>query len=127
MKLKIDDRKTIRKIQVEFNTLFPFLKLEVFSRFPQAEGGIAKKFMMENYKTINECRTVHFDGEMEIIPEMTVEELEKSFSNIYGLSVQVFRKSGKVWLETTITDDRTLAEQNKLGEDHCTPQEELNA
>jgi hypothetical protein len=31
--------------------------------------------------------------------------------------VQVFRQSGRVWLETTRTDDWTLAEQNKQGEE----------
>jgi hypothetical protein len=30
--------------------------------------------------------------------------------------VQVFRKSGKVWLETTVTDGWTLEEQNLQGE-----------
>jgi hypothetical protein len=29
---------------------------------------------------------------------------------------QVYRKSGKIWLETTVTDSWTLEEQNKQGE-----------
>ena len=43
---------------------------------------------------------------------MTVGDLEQRFQDVYGLSVQVFRKSGKVWLETTVTDNWTLDEQN---------------
>jgi hypothetical protein len=33
------------------------------------------------------------------------------------LSVQVFRKSGKSWLETTFTDGWTLKKQNQEGID----------
>jgi hypothetical protein len=47
---------------------------------------------------------------------MTVSELEKSFTEIYGLYTQVFRKSGNIWLVTTITDNWTLNEQNQQGE-----------
>jgi len=127
MKLKINDRKTIKIMQAEFNSMFPYLKLEVFSHSPQQEGGTAKKFMMEKYKTINECRAVHHNGELEIEPDMTTAALENKFSSSYGLSVQVFRKSGKVWLETTTTDHLTLSEQNKLGEDHCNLQNKMTA
>jgi len=48
---------------------------------------------------------------------MKVSELEKIFLEDYGLNVQVFRNSGRVWLETTMTDDWTLAEQNRQGEE----------
>jgi ABC-type multidrug transport system ATPase subunit len=116
MKIKIEDTKTIKSIQNEFNVLFPYLKLEVFSRYPQPGGGTAKRFLMEKQKNIYECRAVHVNGEIEIIPEMTVRELEKTFSNVYGLSIQVFRKSGMVWLETIQTDHWTLAQHNELGE-----------
>ena len=47
---------------------------------------------------------------------MTVVDLEQSFSDVFGLGVQIFRKSGKVWLETTVTDGWTLDEQNRQGE-----------
>jgi len=47
---------------------------------------------------------------------MTVAEMEERFRDIYGLGVQVFRKSGTIWLETTVTDGWTLEDQNKQGE-----------
>jgi hypothetical protein len=34
-----------------------------------------------------------------------------------GLYVQVFRKSGKVWLETTATDNWSLYKQNEEGQE----------
>jgi hypothetical protein len=47
---------------------------------------------------------------------MKVIELEAMFTNYYALKTQVFRKSGKIWLETTVTDAWTLEEQNSQGE-----------
>ena len=44
---------------------------------------------------------------------MKVAELENDFSGQFGLQVQVFRKSGEVWLQTTKTDNWTLIEQNQ--------------
>jgi len=46
---------------------------------------------------------------------MTVKELEKIFEDRLGLSVLVYRKSGNLWLEPTMTDNWTLAQQNENG------------
>jgi hypothetical protein len=48
---------------------------------------------------------------------MTVQELERVFQDELGLYVQVFRKSGKVWLETTATDNWSLYKQNMEGQE----------
>jgi hypothetical protein len=39
--------------------------------------------------------------------------VENAFEEMYGLSVQVFRKSGNTWLQTTTSDSWTLNEQNQ--------------
>ena len=75
-----------------------------------------KAFLIPNHKTIGECRKIHKNDSIAITPRMKVIELEKIFLDDYGLAVQVFRESGRVWLETTMTDDWTLAEQNQQGE-----------
>jgi hypothetical protein len=51
-----------------------------------------------------------------IAQKKSVAELENAFEEYFGLSVQVYRKSGKMWLQSTITDDWTLKEQNEHGE-----------
>ena len=117
MKIAINDHRKIFAIQEEFNTIFPYLKLEFFSK-PHSPGGASpKKLVKHNSVTLGECRTVHHKGDLTIVPDMTVIDLEQNFGNVYGLGVQVFRKSGKSWLETSVTDNWTLAEQNKQGED----------
>ncbi len=115
MKITINDNRKIYAIQEEFNKLFPYLKLEFFSKPHKAFGASSKKSIKKNSKCIYECRSIHNNGEITITPQMTVNELEQNFASTYGLSVHVFRKSGKSWLETTVTDNWTLEEQNRQG------------
>lgn len=117
MELIINDHRKIVAIQEEFNKLFPYLKLEFFSKPHVKGGGTSKKFIKHNSKTLEECRTLHNSGGITVVPGMTVAELEQNFGNVYGLGVQVFRKSGRSWLETTVTDNWTLEEQNRQGEE----------
>ncbi len=117
MKIAINDHRKIFAIQEEFNQIFPFLKLEFFSKPHKPGGASPKKLVKHTSATLAECRTEHNKGDITIVPEMTVCDLEQNFGDVYGLGVQIFRKSGKSWLETTVTDNWTLAEQNKQGEE----------
>ena len=76
-----------------------------------------KNTIKPSHVTLGECRTTHVNGDINIVPKMTVKELEQQFLHLYGLFVQVFRKSGNVWLETTVTDNWTLEQQNRQGEE----------
>lgn len=116
MKINISDNRKIFSIQEEFNTLFPYLKIEFFSKPHKPGAASAIKLIKPNSSTLGECRILNNKGKITITPNMTVNDLEQHFQKIYGLSIQVFRKSGKVWLETTLTDSWTLEEQNKQGE-----------
>ncbi len=116
MKVTINDKRKIFAIQEEFNAMFPYLKIEFFSKPHKLGGSSSKKQMKSVSKTLGECRTIHNTGKITITPNMTVADLEQRFNDVYGLSVQVFRKSGKAWLETTVTDKWTLEEQNNQGE-----------
>lgn len=115
MNILINDHRKIFAIQKEFSKAFPYLKLEFFSKPHKVGAPSSKKIMKMPNKTIGQCRVIHNKGTLTILPSMTVADLEQAFSDVYGLSVQVFRKSGKVWLETTVTDNWTLEEQNKEG------------
>lgn len=116
MKITINDKRRIFAVQEAFTKHFPYLKLEFFAKPHKPGGASAKKFVKHPGKTLGECRTIHKSGTVTITGNMTVGELEQRFADVYGLSVQVFRKAGKVWLETTVTDSWTLDYQNKQGE-----------
>jgi hypothetical protein len=126
MKITINDRRKIQAIQESFSEMFPYLKIEFFSKPHKRGESSPKKFMKSSSKTIGECRTVHSNGTMTILPNMSVSDLVQGFSETFGLSVQVFRKSGKVWLETSATVNWTLDNENKMGEEMRTPASGIN-
>jgi len=107
MKMQINYERTTLSVQEEFNSVFPYLRLDFLS----------KKNMWQN-KTLGKFKTgKDIKGKLTIESYMTVEALEKCFNKIFGLQVQIFRKSGKAWLETTLTNQWTLEEQNRQGEE----------
>lgn len=116
-KITINDHRKIFAIQKDFNEMFPYLKIEFFSKPHRVGAPSSKKIMKHPSKTIGECRLTHNKGVLTISPKMKVADLEQNFNDVYGLSVQVFRRSGKVWLESTATDGWTLEEQNSQGKE----------
>ena len=114
--MKIQDSKTLKFIQREFNDKFPSLRLEFYSE-PHKEGEISSKRQPINHeKTVGEVRSIHSEGELSIHPNQKISTLEANFEQNYGLHVQVFRRSGNLWLQTGRTDSWTLAEANRKGE-----------
>jgi hypothetical protein len=111
--LLVNSRSTIGSIQQEFHKAFPYLKVEFFSRTHQAGKGSAKRYLLHGQHNLTQGGS---SGQLAITPDMKVSDLEQRFQQVFGLGVQVFRKSGKVWLETTVTDGWTLDEQNRQGE-----------
>jgi hypothetical protein len=112
MEIEINDNKIINELQEEFNKQFPFLKIEFFSKSHNEGEASDKKLLRNKNKKIGDCRSIRTIGNIIISEKQKVSELESLFQSVYGLSVQVFRKSGKIWLETTSTDNWTLEKQN---------------
>lgn len=115
-KITVDDNHKISMLQQEFNLIFPYLKIEFFSTANKQGELMINKFTSENDRLLSGYRNRHNNEQIIITPETTVASLEKKFNDIYGLGTQILRKSGKIWLETTITDAWTLEEQNHQGE-----------
>lgn len=116
MKIKINSDENISLIQEAFNNVFPYLKIEFFSEPYQSADTSLVKIIKQQNKTLNDCRIVQSTNLVTITPQMSVLDLDLLFRETYGLGVQVFRKSGKAWLETTVTEGWTLEEQNRQGE-----------
>lgn len=108
----VHHKTKITQLQEEFHQAFPFLKLEFFKHSHKAHEGNPKRDLLLSSARIVPKKN---SKEISITESMTVTELEQLLSKHFGLSVQVFRKSGKSWLETTVTDDWTLKRQNDQG------------
>ena len=120
MNLHIEPNRLISDIQKEFNKTFPFLKLEFFYNKNQSRSKISGKEIIPHNKKIGEEQKIIADGDIVINDEMKVNELENIFQQKFALSAQVFRKSGNLWLETTMTDNWTLLQQNNHGREIST-------
>lgn len=121
MTINITGIRHLNEVQKDFNDYFPYLKIEFFKKSHGIEKASPAQRILPHNQTIGEARSKTEEGYFELWPEMTVAELEQSFWSKYGLSIQVFRKSGNLWLETTMTDKWTLSQQNKHGQEISTP------
>lgn len=108
---------SLATVQKLFSDVFPFLKIEFFEPESKIGGNAAlRRRLRSTERILADYRRNGEVQEIKVEPGMSVNELEKRFSNLYKLSTHVFRKSGNVWLETTITDGWSLEEQNQQGE-----------
>lgn len=117
MHLHITPDKLISDIQKEFSNRFPFLKLEFFQSRKHKQPGIYPIKVLPNTQKIGEIQTGIKVSDIPVENTMKVKELENNFRDMFSLTVQVFRKSGNLWLETTMTDDWTLQQQNNHGKE----------
>ena len=120
MYLHIAPTLQISDIQHEFNKAFPFLKLEFFNNRSFSRSHFSNSQIIPGNKKIGDSQLGVKDDEIEIADEMKVIDLENLFKDKFKLAVQVFRKSGNLWLETTMTDNWTLQQQNNHGRELST-------
>ena len=117
MNLTIRPSRLISEVQDEFNKMFPYLKLEFFKNRSGKKLDYSVNNIIRHNQKLAEGQINPVDGLIDIEPGMTVKELEKHFQDEFSLAVQVFRRSGNVWLETTMTDNWTLKHQNDHGKE----------
>lgn len=121
MKIILRSERTIKDVKEEFNRVYPFLKIEFFSsKHAPGEGSPPSEEIDPSMELIDISGVLR-EGAIDINPSDTVKEVEQKFQHQYGLPVQIFRKQKGVWLETTITDDLTLQEQNTWGREASKP------
>lgn len=115
MEMSINDERKISDLQQEFSRCFPFLKIEFFTVAHTKNQLSSLKDMVPKDRSIGSFRTKHNTGTIVLDENKTVFELEDEFDKRFGMNAQVFRKSGSLWIETSLTDKWTLALQNSEG------------
>jgi hypothetical protein len=60
-------------------------------------------------------RRVQTEGMLNIDETRSIEEVESDFNNTFGLNAVVFRKSGNMWIKTSLTHHWSLGRQNLEG------------
>ena len=117
--LKVRKDRLVSDIQAEFNGAFPFLKIEFYKKTGNISGNAARQVISKSVP-LSKAGLMR-EGILKIDDNMSVGELEHIFCDQYGTNVQVSRKSGSLWLETTMTDKWTLKQQNEHGRELSVP------
>lgn len=91
-----------------FSSAFPFLRIELYKL-----NTLKKESLPLCFKINQDSETVRT---INMKANTTVAALEKEFFSV-GVKAEVLRKSGKVWIETSLTSDWTLQQQNLEGEE----------
>jgi hypothetical protein len=125
MQIGIKPDAKVMDIQKEFNAFFPYLKLEFYKNLPQLNKPSPKAEKINPEESLKKINRMLEEGTINIDRKKTVSELVLDFWKNYSLSVLVFRKSGNLWIETSLTDSWTLAKQNSIGESFSTRAENL--
>lgn len=112
MKMQLSPEKTLNSVQTEFSSAFPGLKIVFFTKSHRANKGSAAKFLVQDKEmSLQQLSPKLKAGDLTIEASTVVMELEKQFEEQFGLHIQIFRKSGRTWLETSVSDNLTLAQQ----------------
>jgi hypothetical protein len=109
--MKITKQTTLKEIKTQFASKFDGLKLEFFKKKHADNAGSPKKDMLDLSLTVTAINPNAVEGEMVWSKDMTSTELEQIFESKFGLHAQVFRLTGRSWIETTSTDSYTLEKQ----------------
>lgn len=106
MMLQIAKGKQVKFVQAAFSKVYPYLKIELLK---QRAG---KEELMRAEEITSNSNTVWVD----INKQQTVANVEREFLDKTSLRIKMYRKFCNVWVETLLTEDWTLEQQNNEGE-----------
>ncbi len=123
MEIIIEGKESIAEIKAQFEKAFPLLKIEFFKHSHQAGEGSPWGDRIDDDIMLGSLGVGAGVKKLTVNREMKIAYVEKEFRDKYGLNVQVFRKSGNIWLEIITTDQRTLAEESEWAMEMSRPVE----
>jgi len=109
-------QQLIQKVQEEFSRAYPFLKI-VFRKSGREPASTLDTGRLDTEDHIRECASALLEKDIRLSDHLKVSELETSLGHLFGTSVQVYRKSGNFWLETSMSREWTLKQQNDHARD----------
>jgi hypothetical protein len=110
MLLHIDDNKTIADLQDKFEQCYPGLKIEFYSKGHNWKEATPSKYLLDNETRIGNIKKVNSSNIFEIKSWFKAGKVEQDFKELFGLHVQVFRLKNDKWVQTTKSDEKTLAQ-----------------
>lgn len=116
--------KLVSDLQVAFSQAYPYLRLDVFEA-SRDRPRLSRKVKLNRTVSLDKTGMIS-EGDINIPESMTVGELENLLQEKFGITAQVSRKSGSLWLETTMTNSWTLQQQNEHGRELSEPYKNMS-
>lgn len=110
MILRIDDNRNIEDLQDKFEQCYPGLKIEFYNQSHDWLEPTSSKHLISAERLIGEIRKIHNSGTLEIKSWFLTGKVEQDFKELFGLNVQIFRLKNSKWVQTTQSDNKTLAQ-----------------
>ena len=104
---------TLKDIKDQFNNKFPNLKIEFFEKHHDVGQASPKSAIYDDAFRLKDIRKEGSMKPISIHGNTKTSNLEKHFEEEFGVSIQVYKKRGKTWIQSTSTDDWTLAQQEE--------------
>ena len=116
MIIEIHPDKKLKDISKSFSHVYPYLKLEFFSKHHQWQESTSKHHILNQDLSVSEVTgNNHLSGYIEIHYWQKTGIVELNFQKQFNLSVQIYRKYDDHWVQSSGTDELTLEEQNESG------------
>ncbi len=109
----INSESKVSDFQKRFTLCYPYLKIE-FAKGSQLSK--AQKNLLDPATCIEKVAAFTEPVIINIAGTVTIAALEEEIFLKFGLNIQVYRKSGKIWNVISITNSWNLESQNNAGE-----------
>ena len=111
--MEISNNRQLKDLSKDFEKQFPYLKT-AFYKAPYRKGrSCNESYLLDPELTVGSVRQQSNFGYFTLDEDMSVGTFEQLIWDLYGLHVQVFRKSYGKWLQTWATDNWSLRDQNQ--------------
>ena len=121
MELILKPETAIKELNKAFSKEFPFLKLQFYKSLDTDINLSYSEHRAVESLCLSELSKNFKEGIIKLNASKTVAGVEKEFQSKFGLTVQILRKAGEIWLETRQTDNLTLDQQNAIGVEASRP------
>ena len=113
MDILLTPTSQLKELQSAFQEKYPHLKIEFFSITHEDHKPSSRENMLDNSLTLKEVSKLVDSRWVSLNGHSKVSSFEEHAQQALGIGVQVFRKQGHSWIQTTSTDDWTLAQQEQ--------------
>lgn len=115
MHIDINDNTRLKEILDVFTRHYPYLSLSFYTAIHHKYESSSEKDFIDPDKTIGQVRKTHISALLEIQPTYKTSEVEKEFQQKVGIGVQVLKKEGENWEQTSGLDNLSLKDLNIMG------------